>query len=223
LADGKKLNIVPVNKNAVAISSDGIAEVIIGIAGPNNTGALEFYNGLTGAFEGTLPLPDPVKMISSTTSAGSLLVLLTTNLVRSVAVINMATKDISKIIPVSDGTLSISNGRDPSTFFALQNNQTVQSISLNSGQIESYINLQQPGINLALSNDENVLLVLKCSVNFCNIALVNTSTDEIYNTLPAPLDCIGLELSSDGNTIYDLVDTHSSSNIQSYNVATYIQ
>ncbi len=222
LKTGKVIKVVPVSQFSHSITSDGISQVVVGTAGPNYTGSVEFFDGLTGAPLSSLPLPVSVKAISSISSSGILIVLMQNAQSESVALVNVITKSIVATFPVSDGTISVYVGRDPYTFFALQNNDTVESVSAVTGQIQSVIELGEPGLNLTLSKTENVLLVLKCTVVVCNIGLVSTSTDQLFNTLPAPSNCIDVEIAPTDKEIYDLVNSPTASNVQVFNISSYM-
>ncbi len=222
LSTGKFSTVVPVSRYSAAITSDGISQVVVGVSGPANVGSLNFFNGLSGVATGSIPLPDPVRAMSTISPTGLLVILMQTTTTESVALVDVINRTIEKTIPVSTGTIAVSVGRDPSTFFALENNDSIDSISTATGQLESIIELRQPGINLTLSKTENVLLILKCTSLVCNIALMDTATDQIFNTIPAPLNCIDVVIAPTDDIVYDLVNSPKASNVQIYNIGKYM-
>ncbi|NNN22701.1 MAG: hypothetical protein HKL80_11960 [Acidimicrobiales bacterium] len=216
------VNKVPVSSNSQSLATVSGEYLALGTATTKFSGALYIYDGITGALTHTIPMPGSVSSISSSQELNIIYALVNVPNARSIVSIDLTTFKVQNSFPVASNAISISIGVDPKTMFVLQGDGTVDSISSSNGTISSQLKAGDTGTSLALSGNLLNLLVLKCALSICNIAVVNTSTDQVEAALPAPQGCVAIQFSPGGTFLYDVVSYLAASNLQVFDVHKYV-
>ncbi len=216
------VNKVPVSSSSETIATVSGAYLALGTGTTKFSGALYIYDGITGELMHIIAMPGSVTSISSSQQLNIIYALVNVPNARSIVSVDLTTFKVEKSFPVASNATSISIGVDPKTMFVLQGDGVVDSISSSDGTISSQLKAGDTGTSLALSNNLVNLLVLKCAISVCNIAVVNTSTDQVEAALPAPQGCVAIQFSAGGTLLYDVVSYGNVSNLQIYDVHKYV-
>ena len=73
---------------------------------------------------------------------------------------------------------------------------------------------------MVLSSDGTRLYVMKSSPVACNVGVIDTTMQAEIAALPAPANCVDVQISGDDRFIYDLVGTPVLGNIQVFNLGS---
>ena len=98
--------------------------------------------------------------------------------------------------------------------YVLESDGNVTTISLSSGQPVATFAVGRSPTRMVLNNDGTQLYVLKGGGGSCSVGVVDTSTQSQVSSMPAPTNCVDLQISNDSRFVYDLVGTSTLGNIQ---------
>jgi len=213
LTDGKAALIVPESAAAAAVSQSPSGLLGVGLA-TATTGALEVRNGATGALQASVAVGAPVRAVAAGGDGTTFYVLDGTSSVASVALVNAAAGRAGVTLPVPADTIAVAIDPLGQNLYALERSGQVTQVAVGSGQVVARYAVGASPRRLAISSDGHTLYVLKGSGGVDDVSVVMTTTERQVAALPAPADCVGLELSLDGRQLYELVGTPSIGNIQ---------
>jgi hypothetical protein len=211
-------NTIPTSKYATFVStSDGIT-LEVGTAGPNFTGSIMFYSGITGQYLASIATPASVVAISALT--GKMAVALqTTRTAKFISIVDTVKRKIVHNYPAPIDAISVSKASDPSSFFVLTSTGSIELLQISTGQIGSEFNIGNAGRSIILASNSQIAYILKCETTFCNVTVLNTSTEEDLMALPAPANAVAISDSPDGSILYELSGTLTQGNLQIFDLS----
>ena len=184
----------------------------------HQAGSLEIHSSTTGVLQANIPLTGPARSIASSANGATYYVLVTSRTSSSVEVISATTHAVSNTLPVPLGASAIVFDDAQQTLYVLSGNQDIDTVNPASGQIESTFTVSPPARAIALSTDDTMLYVLKGTRKVSNIAVINVAKQAQLTALPAPRNCVGIQLTSDDNYLIAYVGSTTTGNIQLYSL-----
>lgn len=213
LATGTIGVIIPESASATSIAQSSSGVVGVGL-GTSSTGALELRNGSSGALITTVAIGAPVKAVFASTDGSSFYVLNATRSSSSVTAVDASTQRAGVTIPVPLGTVSVAIDPSNQNLFALGPDGAVSEIAIGTGSIEASFQVGAGAQQLAVSPSGALLYVLKADGAASNVGVVDVQTESQRRAVGAPADTVGLQVSLDGRSLYDVVGTAGYGNVQ---------
>jgi hypothetical protein len=121
-------------------------------------------------------------------------------------------------IPLTTTTAVVDQAGE--NLYALDASGTITQISLRNGAIVSRFHTGKPTLALAISPSSTTLYLLEQSGGVSDVAVMNLATEQVTKRLPAPRDCVGIQVSSDGKRLYDVVGTVPYGNVQVFTLTS---
>ncbi len=211
--------VVPMSPGADALAQSNSGLLAVGQA-DGGAGSLEFRNGSTGALVTTIPLAGPVTSIAAAQDGFTFYVLVTVDKARSVNAVDAQTNAVGNSIAVPPDSLVALPDPLQHQLYVLENDGNVTTISLSSGQPVATFAVGRSPTRMVLNNDGTQLYVLKGGGGSCSVGVVDTSTQSQVSSMPAPTNCVDLQISNDSRFVYDLVGTPTFGNIQVFPVSS---
>jgi DNA-binding beta-propeller fold protein YncE len=219
LTSGSIGQIVPETAGANSITQSPAGVVGVGV-GTATTGALELRNGTSGALVASVPIGAPVRGVVAGADGSTFYVLNGTTSSVSVTLVNAQTDKVSISIPVPLNTVAIAVDSLGQHLYALGSSGTLDVIAVGSGTVSSSFAVGSNPVELALSTSGTTIYVLRNPGSLSEVSVINAATQSQTKVLPAPADCVGIEVSSDGQSLYDFVGTAKHGNIQVFPLAS---
>jgi DNA-binding beta-propeller fold protein YncE len=219
LTTGKVTQVVPASADSVAVSQSPSGLVGVGLAS-GKTGALELCNGSSGVPVATVPVSAPVKGVYAGADGTTFYVLNGTTAAVSVTLVNSQTDKASISVPVPLDTVAVVVDPAGQNVFALESDGNLDQIDIGSGTVTASFKVGSNPVQLAISSTGTTLYVLKSIADGADIGVVDIATESQTRALPAPADSVGIQPSSDGESLYLVVGTASIGNIQVFSVSS---
>lgn len=213
LTTGSIGQVIPESAGANSITQSPSGLIGVGV-GTKTTGALEIRNGSSGAIVATVPIGAPVTGVFASAAGSTFYVLNSTSASASVTLVNTQTNQVSISIPVPLDTIAIAVDATGQHLYALGSSGTLDVITVGSGTVTSSFSVGDSPLQLSLSSDGSTIYVLRDPGSISEVGVISTATQSQTKALPAPSDCVGIQVSPDGQSLYDFVGTPSFGNIQ---------
>ncbi len=213
LDSGKIQTIVPESTAAKALVQSPSGVVAVGVA-TGATGAVELHNGSSGAMVATVPVGAPVKGLAAGADGTTLYVLNGNATSASVTLVNLQTDHTSVSVPVPLATTAIAVQPTGQELYALTAAGTVDEINVGNGSVTGRFSVGSDPVQLAISSSGSTLFVLKRAGSGTNVGVVQLATERQVRVVAAPAGCVDIQLSEDGQQIYDVVGTATYGNVQ---------
>lgn len=212
LSSGKPQQAVGASADAISVTQSSSGVIALGL-GSVRTGAVQILDS-NAKPKYTIPLSDPAVEVEFGDNGTTLYALQKRDKVASVAVINSATRKITKSVPVSSAVVSFAVDPNQDSIWTLDRAGVIDSISLQTDRVQSSFSLHVAGVAIAASPDGAQLFVLRKDDGGDSISVVKSATEAQTNVLPAAANSVGLVVSLDGTQLYNLVGTAQYGNIQ---------
>lgn len=219
LSGGKIVASISVSNNASAIAQSQTGEIGIGIATPQGGGALEFHSGVTGSLVSTVPLSGPVVALCAGSDGKTFFALTKVGSGTSVSIVDDSTGKVISTVPSPASSISIAVTPSERHVYVVQDTGIVMEVSTSNGQIDGQFSVGHSAHFVAISNDGSSLYVLKGQDLVRNVAVVDVAREAVTKVLPAASSSVGLALSPDDSTLYDIVGNAAYGNIQVFGLA----
>jgi DNA-binding beta-propeller fold protein YncE len=203
--------------NSITQSPSGVVGVGVGTAA---TGALELRNGTSGALVASVPIGAPVRGVVAGADGSTFYALNGTTASASVTLVNAQTDKVSISIPVPINTVAIAVDSSGQHLYALGSSGTLDVITVGSGTVSSSFAVGSNPVQLAVSVSGPDVYVLRHPDSVFEVAVIDSATQSQTKVLPAPADCVGIQVSSDDRSLYDFVGTATFGNIQIFPLAS---
>lgn len=207
--------VLPASGNAGSLAQSASGVVGVGLDAAN-AGALELRDGTSGATTSTVSVGAPVKEVSAGTVGTTFYVLNGTGVSASVTPVDASTSKTSPSLPVPRDTTATVVDRAGRNLYALEQNGSVTQISLQNGSVVSRFRTGKNTVALSIAPGSTKLYLLERSGAVSDVAVVNLATEQVIWRIPAPRYCVGIQVSSDGEHIYDIVGTTRYGNVQAF-------
>jgi DNA-binding beta-propeller fold protein YncE len=219
LATHEVASVVPESSAARAIAQSPSGVVAVGL-GTRTTGAVELRNGSSGALLATVPVGAPVKAVYAGADGSTLYVLDATASSASVTLVSLTSDQTSTSVPVPLGTVSIVVDPAEQHLFALTASGVVDEVNIGDGSVAARFDVGSGAIGLAISSTGARLYVLKSAGSATNVGVVDVATERQLAAVPAPSGCAAIQVSPNGQSIYDVVGTSAYGNVQVFPLGT---
>ena len=217
LSSGKIQTVVPESTAAHALAQSPSGVVAVGVA-TGSTGAVELHNGSSGALIATVAVGAPVKGLAAGADGSTLYVLNGTATSSSVTLLNLQTDTTSASVPVPLATVGIAVQPTGQDLYALTAGGTVDEVNVGNGSVVGRFSVGPDPLQLAISSSGSTLFVLKRAGSGTNVGVIRLATERQQRAIAAPADCIDIQLSANGQQIYDVVGTPTYGNVQVFPV-----
>ncbi len=218
LTTGKIALVIPESASAISVAQSPSGVIGVGI-GTAATGALELRNGSSGAVVSTVPIGAPVKGVYAGADGTTFYVLNGTSTSVSVTLVNSQTDRVSVSVPVPLDTIAIAVDPTGQSLFALGAGGKLDQITIGSGTVAASFSVGSNPIQLAVSTSGSTIYVLKSTSSTANVGVINVATEAQTKALPAPANSVGIQASSDGQSLLLVVGTSSYGNIQVFSLS----
>ena len=202
---------VPVSKDASSVAESSSNVVAIGSA-TASTGAIDLYDGSSGAHVTSVPVGAPVGALAFGAD-GLLYVLNGTTSSKSVSVVNTQTGRVQQNVGVPLGATGLAVDSAQGVFYTVDGSH-IDEIPLAKGLATATFSSGDPGTSVALSPNRKFLYLLKTRSASGNIGVFDSATEAMIIALPAAANSVSIAVSPDGQAIYDFVSTPSAANVQ---------
>ncbi len=213
LSSGKISQIVPESSNADSTSQSPSGVVGVGVA-TATTGALELRNGSSGALLGTVPIGAPVKDVFAGADGSTFYVLNGNSTSASVTLVNSQSDKASVSVPVPLDTDAIAVDPSGANLFALGSGGKLDEITIGSQTVAASYPVGSMPVALAISPNGSTIYVLNSHDSIVNVGVIDVATERQTEAVPAPANAVGVQVSVDGTSLYDIVGTPTYGNVQ---------
>jgi DNA-binding beta-propeller fold protein YncE len=219
LTTGKVDQVVPesAGANSISQSSSGVVGVGVGTA---TTGALEFRNGSSGVLLGTVPIGAPVRGVFAGADGTTFYALNGTSSSASVTLVDSQTDKASVSVPVPLDTTAIAVDPSGVDLFALGSGGTLDEITIGSQTVAASFPVGTKPVQLAVSSSGSTIYVLNTNGAVDDVSVIDANTERQTKALPAPAGAVGLQVSIDGQSLYDVVGTPTYGNVQVFPIGS---
>ena len=207
--------VIPASGNAGSLAQSGSGVVGVGLDAAT-AGALELRDGTSAVPTSTVSVGAPVKGVSARPVGTTFYVLNGTGASASVTPVDATTSKTSSSLPVPRDTTAIVVDRAGRNLYALEENGSVTQISLQNGSVLSRFRTGKNTLALSIAPSSTKLYLLERSGAVSDVAVVNLATEQVIRRIPAPRYCVGIQVSADGERIYDIVGTTRYGNVQTF-------
>ena len=167
-----------------------------------------------------VPLAGPAISVAAAQDGITFYVLVAVGSSRSVAIVRANPVSILKAIPLPSDASGVLPNPTQSELYVLQTGGKVETIDLTSGKPVTSFAVGPSPARMALSNDGTRLYILKGTGSASNVGVINTVTQSQVSAIPAPAQCVDIQLSGDDSLIYQLVGTPAVGNIQAFRLSS---
>lgn len=204
---------VPESSAAVAVASSAAGVVAVGTA-TGTTGSVELRSAVSGSLERTMAVGAPVRQLAF---GGSVLAVLDGSATSaSVTVLDARTGQVVSSVGVPLDALAVAVTPDGHDLWVLQPDGTLDEVPATGGAVEASFSVGSAGRALAMAPDGARVYVLEGSGAVDEVSEVDTATEAVTATIPAPADCVAVAVAADGRTLYDAVGTSAVGNVQAF-------
>jgi DNA-binding beta-propeller fold protein YncE len=219
LTTGKVDQVVPESSGANSISQSPSGVLGVGV-GTATTGAIEFRNGSSGVLLGTVPIGAPVKGVFAGADGSTFYALNGTSSSSSVMLVDSQTDKASVSVPVPLDTTAIAVDPSGADLFALGAGGTLDEITIGSQTVSASFTVGTKPVQLAITPSGSTIYVLNSDGTVDDVGVIDANTERQTKALPAPTDAVGLQVSIDGQSLYDIVGTPSYGNVQVFAIGS---
>ena len=213
LSTSKIDQIVPESTGAKSLSQSSSGVIGVGVA-TATTGALELRNGSSGVLLATVPIGAPVKDVFAGYDGSTFYVLNGNSTSASVTLVDSQTDKPSVSVPVPLDTTAIAVDPPGVNLFALGSAGKVDEITIASQTVAAGYSVGSLPVALAISASGSTLYVLNNHSSVASVGVIDVATEHQSEALPAPANAVGVQVSVDGQSLYDIVGTSSYGNVQ---------
>jgi hypothetical protein len=211
--------VLPASGNAESLAQSASGVVGVGLDAAA-AGALEILDGTSGATTSTVSVGAPVKGVSAGPVGATFYVLNGTGVSASVTPVDASTAKTSPSLPVPPDTTATVVDQAGHNLYALEENGSVTQVALQNGSVVSRFRTGKNTVALSIGPSSTKLYLLERSGAVSDVAVVNLATEQVITRLPAPRYCVGIQVSPDGDHIYDLVGTARYGNVQAFSLTS---
>jgi DNA-binding beta-propeller fold protein YncE len=219
LTTGKVVQVVPESAGADSISQSPSGVLGVGV-GTSTTGAVEFRNGSSGVLLSTVPIGAPVKGVFAGADGTTFYALNGTASSSSVTLVDSQTDKATVSVPVPLDTKAIAVDPSGADLFALGAGGTLDDITIGSQTVNASFTVGTKPIQLAVSPNGSTIYVLNSDGSIDDVGVIDANTERQTKALPAPTNAVGLQVSIDGQSLYDIVGTPSYGNVQVFPIGS---
>jgi hypothetical protein len=213
LSTSKIDQIVPESTGANSLSQSSSGVIGVGVA-TATTGALELRNGSSGVLLATVPIGAPVKDVFAGYDGSTFYVLNSNSTSASVTLVDSQTDRASVSVPVPLDTTAIAVDPSGVNLFALGSGGKVDEITIGSQTVAASYSAGSTPVALAISASGSTLYVLNNHSSVANVGVIDVATERQTEALPAPANAVDVQLSVDGQSLYDVVGSPTYGNVQ---------
>jgi len=213
LSGGQTVASVGVSADATAVAQSSTGTIAVGL-GTATTGAVELHNGTTGAVTSTVAVGAPVRALAFGADGVTLYALNGAGRSASLTIIDTSNGTVTGSIGMPVDAVAITPDPASANVWSVQQAHNLQQTSLTSKRAVQVLQIDSPGIGVAITPQAQSIFVLKGTGTVDNIVQIDTGSGLATRTLAAAAHSVGLVISPDGRTLYDLVGTASFGNIQ---------
>ncbi|MGA8724568.1 MAG: hypothetical protein WB565_05965 [Acidimicrobiales bacterium] len=217
LSTSKIDQIVPESTGANSLSQSSSGVIGVGVA-TATTGALELRNGSSGVLLATVPIGAPVKDVFAGYDGSTFYVLNGNSTSASVTLVDSQTDKPSVSVPVPLDTTAIAVDPPGVNLFALGSAGKVDEITIGSQTVAASYSVGSLPVALAISASGSTLYVLNNHSSVASVGVIDVATEHQTEALPAPANAVGVQVSVDGQSLYDIVGTSSYGNVQVFSI-----
>ena len=203
--------------HSVAQSPSGV--IAVGLS-TKTAGAVELRNGDSGALLATVPIGAPVRDVFAGADGSTLYVLDANASSASVTLVSLQSDQPSTSVPVPLSTVSIAVDPSEQHLFALTSSGIVDEVDIGDGSVAARFAVGAGAMQLAISPGGTRLYVLKSAEGAMNVGIVELATERQVSVRAAPAGCVDIQLSPNGQSIYDVVGTGTYGNVQVFPLGT---
>ncbi|MHB8318854.1 MAG: YncE family protein [Acidimicrobiales bacterium] len=209
LLNGQLVNHFPVSSNAQTVAQLPDGPVLIGIS-TATSGAIQVFNSQTLQMTATWPLPGPILQLRA--GQGGAYALVQVGRTESIEQFS-ATGTLLRTLPVPSDTVAITADPVNAKAYVLEANGVVSTVNA-AGQTTTVYKVSASGRDIVSDPTTKQLFILKGITALSNISVVSIQTQSTIGVLPAPANCVGIQISSDGSQLYALVGSPNIGNVQ---------
>ena len=219
LVTGVAAPIVP-----ISLSANSLAQANSGLLGvgqsAGQTGSLELFNGSTSPLVTTVPLAGPAMSVTAAEDGITFYVLVAVGGSRSVTIVKATPGSAVRNIALPSDATGVLPNPIQSQLYVLETGGTVETVDILSGRPVASFAVGHTPVRMALSNDGSRLYILKSVGSVSDVGVINTVTQSQVSVIPAPADCVDIQLSGDDSLLYQLVGTPAVGNIQAFRLSS---